>query len=100
MSKPMHILQINVRKQRNVQHSLMNDPSLKECVALVISEPHVFEMDGKVRMSPMGHQGWTAILLCERHDGRWTARSMLWVRRDIECEQVSAPSARTDCYSG
>ena len=58
-----------------------------------ISEPYVFEMEGKVRTSPMGHQGWTAILPSERHRGRRPVRSMLWVRKDIECEQVRVPSA-------
>jgi hypothetical protein len=48
----------------------MNDASLKDYTALAISEPYVFEMDRKVRTSPMGHQSWTAILPSERHDGR------------------------------
>jgi hypothetical protein len=46
-----------------------------------------------VRASPIGHQSWTAILPSQRHDGRWALRSMLWVRKDIECEQLSVPSA-------
>jgi hypothetical protein len=89
----MQILQLNMQKRREVQHSVMNDASLKEYTALVISEPYVFEMNGKVRTSPMGHQSWTAILPSQRHDGRWAVRSMLWVRKDIECEQVNVPSA-------
>jgi hypothetical protein len=40
----------------------MNDVNLKEYAALVISEPYVLEMEGKVTTSPMGHQGWTAVL--------------------------------------
>lgn len=93
MFRLMRFLQLNVQKQRNVQHSMMNDMSLKEYAALMVTEPHVLEMDGKLTTSPMGHQGWTAILPSERHDGRWAIRSMLWVRRDIECEQVAVPSA-------
>lgn len=84
MSRSMRVLQLNVQKQRNVQHSVMNDANLKECAALLISEPHVWEMDGKVTTSPIPS---------ERHDARWAVRSMLLVRRDIECEQVSVPSA-------
>jgi hypothetical protein len=72
---------------------MMNDVILQDYAALIISEPHVVEMNGMVITSPMGHQGWTAILPSERHEGRWAVRSMLWVRRDIEFEQVSAPSA-------
>jgi hypothetical protein len=40
---------------------VINDVSLKDYAALVISEPHVFEMNGKVTTSPMGHQGCMAI---------------------------------------
>lgn len=46
-----------MQKRRNVQYSVMNDVELKEYAALVISEPYVFEMDGEVTTSPMGHQG-------------------------------------------
>lgn len=93
MSRSMKVLQINVQKQRNVQQSMMNDKSLEDYAALVVSEPYVFEVDGKVATSPMGHQGWTAILPSGRHGGRWAIRSMLWVRRDVEFEQAAVPSA-------
>jgi hypothetical protein len=36
----------------------MNDVNLKEYAALVISEPYVLEMNGKVTTSPIGQQGW------------------------------------------
>ena len=29
----------------------------------------------------------------ERHDGRWPIRSMLWVRSDIEAEQIPVASS-------
>ena len=93
MYKSMQVLQLNMQKRREVQHSVMNDESLKEYAALVISEPYVFEMEREVRTSPLGHQGWTVILPSERHSGRRPVRSMLWVRKDIECEQLSAASA-------
>jgi hypothetical protein len=66
-----------VQKQRNVQHSVMNDVNLKGYTALVISELHALEIDRKVTTSLMGHQGWMAILPSGRHDGRWAVRSML-----------------------
>jgi len=55
MSKPTQVLQLNMQKRREVQYSVMNDANLKEFAALVISEPYVFKMDGKVRTSSMGH---------------------------------------------
>lgn len=71
---------------------MMNDVTLKDYAALVVSEPYTFEMNGKILTSPMGHQGWKAVLPSERHDGRRVVRSILWVRRDIECEEVRVPS--------
>jgi hypothetical protein len=85
MSRSLRFLQLIV------QHSMMNEPSLKEYAALISSEPHSFEMDEKVRTSPMEHQSWTAILPSRRHEGRWVVRIMLWVRRDIKYEQVVVP---------
>lgn len=89
----MRFLQLNVQKQRNVQHSLMNDANLKDFTALIVSEPYVFEMGGKAATVSMGHQVWTAIVPSARRGGKWAVRSMLWVRRDIECEHVTMPSA-------
>lgn len=89
----MQVLQLNMQKRREVQHSVMNDERLGGYAALLVSELYVFELEGKVRTSLMGHHCWTAILPSERHSGRWPVRSMLWVRNDIECEQVSVPSA-------
>jgi len=93
MYKPIQILQLNMQKRREVQHSVMNNSSLKEHAALIVSEPYVVEIDRKVRTSPIGHQNWTAILPSQRHEGRWAVRSMLWIRKDIKCEQVNVPLA-------
>ena len=49
---------------------MINDASLKEYTALVISELYVFEMNRKVRTSLIEHQSWTAILPSQRHDRR------------------------------
>jgi hypothetical protein len=56
MSRSMNILQMNVQKQLSVQQSMMNDESLKDYTALVVSEPYALEVDGKLTTSPMGHQ--------------------------------------------
>jgi hypothetical protein len=93
MFRSIEFLRQYLQKQRNVQQSVMNDANLKEYAALIISEPYVVEMNGKVTTSPTGYQGWTAIFPSERHDRRWAVQSMLWVYRDIEREQVSVPSA-------
>lgn len=55
MCKPMQVLQLNMQKRREIQHSVINNERLKKYVALVVSEPYVFEMEGKVRTSLIGH---------------------------------------------
>ncbi|KAJ6437917.1 reverse transcriptase [Purpureocillium lavendulum] len=70
MSKTLSILQLNVRKREPVQQSWMNDVGLKDYGVLAVSEPYA-----------------------KRHDALWPIRSMLWVRSDLEAEQVPVPSA-------
>lgn len=93
---PMHgtpkVFQLNVQKQRTVQHRVMNDSDLKNFSVLALSEPYSFQKDGEMVTVPLGHQHWTKALPTRRREGRWAVRSMLWVRRDVECEQIDVPS--------
>ncbi|KAM4068010.1 endonuclease-reverse transcriptase domain-containing protein [Hirsutella rhossiliensis] len=75
------------------KQSLMNDEDLKDFVALAISEPHARNIDGKVVTSPMGHHNWTKMIPTCVRDALWPIRSMLWIRSDLEAEQVPVPSA-------
>ena len=93
MCKTLQVLQLNVRKQSMVQQSLMNDERLKDFGVLAISEPHVWRNDGTVATGPLGHSNWTKMIPTVHHGGRWVVRSMLWIRKDIEAEQVPVPSA-------
>ena len=93
MHRTMKIYQLNVQKQRAVQHSVMNDGDLEEYAALALSEPYCFRKDEEVVTVPLGHANWTKMIPTNRHEGRWAIRSMLWVRKDTECEQLVVPSA-------
>ena len=42
--------------------------------------------------TPMGHHNWTKIVPCLWREGRWAIRSMLWVNKDVEAEQVPIES--------
>lgn len=89
----MQILQLNMQKRRAVQHSVMNDANSKECAALAVSESYIVDMGGVVKTSPTARRSWMAVPPSIRHNERWAVRSMLRALRDIECEQMSAPSA-------
>ena len=77
-----------------VQQSLMNDSALQNYAIIAISEPHAWAREGRVHTTPMAHQNWTKLVPTTRQDERWAFRSMMWVRSDIEAEQV--PIASTD----
>ena len=93
MSRTFGILQLNVRKQQIVQHSVMNDPLLKGFAVLAISEPYARTIENAVVTVPMGHGNWTKIVPSVRRQGRWGFQSMLWIRKDIEAEQVPVQSS-------
>ncbi|XP_044718862.1 endonuclease-reverse transcriptase domain-containing protein [Hirsutella rhossiliensis] len=93
MLESLRILQLNAHKSDMVQQSLMNDEDLKDFAALAISEPHARNIDGKVVTSPMGHHNWTKMIPTCVRDALWPIRSMLWIRSDLEAEQVPVPSA-------
>lgn len=93
MNKTLQVLQLNVRKQEEVQQSLMNDERLRNFGVLAVSEPYAWVTDGTVVTVPMGHSNWTKIMPTTQRRERWAVRSMMWVRRDIEAEQVPVQSA-------
>ncbi|EAQ85614.1 predicted protein [Chaetomium globosum CBS 148.51] len=91
--RTLKILQLNVRKRREVQQSLLNDEGLKDFAVLAISEPYARLIEGSVTTVPMSHHNWTKLIPTTRRETTWPIRSMLWVRSDIEVEQIPVPSA-------
>jgi hypothetical protein len=92
MHSTLQVLQVNVRKQDTVQHSLMNDDQLKDFAVLAISEPYAWTTDNTTRIVPIGHPNWTKMTPTVQRQERWAFRSMLWIRKDIEAEQVPVQS--------
>jgi len=65
---------------------------MPNCTA--ISEPYARTMDESVVTVPTGHHNWTKLIpTTTRRDTVWPIRSMLWVRSDLEAEQIPVPSA-------
>ncbi|KJZ67957.1 hypothetical protein HIM_12656 [Hirsutella minnesotensis 3608] len=74
-------------------HESFSWKCLKDFAVLALSEPYARNIDGEVMTSPMGHHNWTKMIPTDARDGLWPIRSMLWIRSDLEAEQVPVQSA-------
>jgi hypothetical protein len=86
------MIQLNVRKQGEIHDSLMNDEEIQDMTALAIQEPHARRIQGRLLTTPMGHHKWTKMVPSSWREGRWPIRSMLWVNKEVEAEQVRIES--------
>ncbi|OHE90225.1 zinc knuckle [Colletotrichum orchidophilum] len=79
-------------KRGEVHESLMNDKAVRDATVLAIQEPQARITQGRLLTTPMGHQGWTKMVPSTCREGRWAIRSMLWVNKEVEAEQVPMES--------
>jgi exonuclease III len=92
MSRAFRIIQSNVRKQDVVLDSLMNDEEIQDASVLAIQEPWARRTGGRLLTTPMNHHRWTKMVPSIWREGRWPIRSMLWINKDVEAEQVTIQS--------
>jgi exonuclease III len=92
MSRTFRMIQLNVRKQGEIHDSLMNDEEIQDATVLAIQEPHARRIQGRLLTTPMGHHKWTKMVPLSWREGRWPIRSMLWVNKEVEAEQVRIES--------
>ncbi|RKK97848.1 hypothetical protein BFJ70_g17589, partial [Fusarium oxysporum] len=93
MGTNLRIFQLNVHKKDVVQLSMMNDRDLQDYAVLAVAEPYALNIEGSVVTTPNSHRNWIKYIPTKRHDMQWPIRSMLWIRNDLEAEQVPIPSA-------
>jgi len=76
-----------------VQQSLLNDKELQHFSVLAIFEPHIWKQDETLVTVSRGHVNRTKMVSTTQHKKRWRVRSMLWVRKHIDAEQIAIQSA-------
>ena len=92
MNRTFRMIQLNVRKQGEVHDSLMNDEEIHDATVIAIQEPQAHRINGRLLTTPMAHHKWTKMVPSVWREGRWPIRSMLWVNKDIDAEQVRVNS--------
>src|ERR1700761_3487487 len=92
MRRVFRMIQLNVRKQDVVLDSLMNDEEIQDATVLAIQEPWARRTRGRLLTTPMSHHKWTKMVPSIWREGRWPIRSILWINKDVEAEQVTIPS--------
>lgn len=92
MCRTFRMIQLNVRKLGAVHDSLMNDEEIQDATVLAIQEPQARRIQGRLLTTPMGHHKWTKMVPSFWREGRWPIRSMLWVNKEAEAEQVRIES--------
>ena len=94
MSNTLRVIQLNVHKRGEIHDSLMNDEEIADAAVVAIQEPQARLVHGRLLTTPMTHHKWTKLVptICNTA-GRWAIRSMMWVRRDLEVEQVAIESS-------
>lgn len=93
MTNTLQVFQLNVGKRDMVQQSVMNDEQLKKFSVIAIQEPHAWKSKGIVAVTPLRHTHWSKVLPTKQQGKGWAIRSMLWIRRDLEFEQIPVESS-------
>ena len=92
MSRTFRLIQLNVRKQSVVLDGLMNDEQIQDATVLAIQEPWAKRTKERLLTTPMYHHQWTKMVPSTWREGRWPIRSILWIHKDVDAEQVAIPS--------
>ena len=58
MSKTLDILLLKTRKSPEVQHSLMNDETLRDFSIILTTEPHVVRAENGSLVTPLVHHNY------------------------------------------
>lgn len=95
MPNELKFLQANLRKCPPAQQSLLNNESIKEFGAILVSEPHCPRIDGKIVVSPIHHRFWEPFYpsVYQGEERRWAFRLMIWMNKSLRAHQIHIESS-------
>jgi len=93
MISTLNILQANLHKSSGVQDALYNDPDIWDFDAILIQEPHYWEIAGNLQITAAG-PNFEVIKpkTTQRENQTQRIRSCMWINRNIEYAQVTMNS--------
>ena len=92
MNREVRILQANMKKSREAQHALHNDPALVDFHFILGQEPSCFLSDGEVVLQGTNRR-WTTFVPNGRRQRYPPVRSCIWASREMAVTQLQADSA-------
>jgi len=94
MVRPLRVLQANLGKGPEVQHSLLNDEGLQHHGMLMITQPACFTSDdGRVVAPPSHHSKWEQFLPTKTAvDARFPIRSLIYASAELRARSVAVAS--------
>lgn len=94
MTKPLRLIQLNVRKRGEAHDSLINDEDIGDAAVIAIQEPQARLIKGRLLTTPMNLHKWTQMVpSIWKDEVKWAIRSMPWVAKDLDAEQVAVESS-------
>ena len=92
MNRELRILQANIKRGRQAQHALHNDPALADFHFILGQEPGCFFAEGVVVLHGT-ILSWTSFVPSGRRQGQYPVRTCIWASRDVMATQLQVDSA-------
>jgi hypothetical protein len=89
ISRELRILQANMKRGKEAQHALHNDPALADFHFILGQELGCFLAEGEVVLHGTNPR-WTSFVPSGRRQGQYPVRTCIWAASDVKATQIQA----------